>query len=221
MKIAVLLYPEFTALDCIGPYEILSRIPDAELKFVSADGGLVTSDTGALSIQTACRLDEMTDPDIVLVPGGPGDQAAIADKRNLDWLRRVDENTKWTTSVCTGALLLAAAGLLDGKEATTHWAAYDQLRELGGVPVARRVVRSGKIITGAGVSAGIDMALTLLAEEVGADYAQGIQLAIEYDPQPPFDSGSPDKARPEILALVRAHFDQQEEERARAEAAAN
>lgn len=220
MKIAVLLYPEFTALDCIGPYEILSRIPDAKLEFVSAEGGLVTSDTGALTIQTACSIDQCTDPGIVLVPGGPGDQDAIADERNLEWLRRVHEYTKWTTSVCTGSLLLAAAGLLDGKEATTHWAAYDQLRALGALPVSRRVVRSGKIMTGAGVSAGIDMALTLLAEEVGEDYAQGIQLAIEYDPQPPFDSGSPDKARPEILALVRAHFEQQDEESARDQAAA-
>ena len=212
MEIAILLYDNFTALDCIGPYEALSRIPDVSVKFISADGGIVTSDTRALSIQTAGSIDDVDSPDIVLVPGGPGEQAAATDPRVLDWLRRVHETTKWTTSVCTGSLILGAAGILDGIDATTHWARFDRLAELGAKPVKQRVVRSGKIVTAAGVSAGIDMALVLLSEELGEDFARAIQLAIEYDPDPPFDSGSPHKAPAHVLELVVAHFAEQQGE---------
>jgi transcriptional regulator GlxA family with amidase domain len=204
MNIAILLYDRFTALDCIGPYELLSRLPGARLRFVSVAGGLVRADTGMLAIETEGPLERIEAPDIVLVPGGPGDEAAAADERIRAWLRRVHPTTKWTTSVCTGSIVLAAAGLLDGVEATTHWASYDRLAALGAKPVARRVVRSGKIITGAGVSAGIDMALELVREEMGDDFAQGLQLAIEYDPAPPFDAGSPAKAPPHVLEMVRA-----------------
>jgi transcriptional regulator GlxA family with amidase domain len=207
MEIAVLLYDRFTALDCVGPYELLSRLPGARLRFVSLDGGLVRSDTGMLAISTEGPLSAIAAPDIVLVPGGPGDEAAAANPRILEWLRKVHETTKWTTSVCTGSLVLAAAGVLDGVEATTHWARLDRLRELGAVPVTRRVVRSGKILTAAGVSAGIDMGLTLVREEVGEDFAQGLQLAIEYDPDPPFDSGSPAKAPAHVVAMVRGVMD--------------
>jgi transcriptional regulator GlxA family with amidase domain len=203
MEIAILLYDRFTALDCIGPYEILSRLPGARVRFVSVAGGLVRSDTGMLAIQTEGPLESVEAPDIVLVPGGPGDEAAAADGRIRAWLRRVHPRTKWTTSVCTGSLILAAAGLLDGAEATTHWARVDRLAELGAKPVPRRVVRAGKIVTGAGVSAGIDMALTLVREEMGDDFAQGLQLAIEYDPDPPFDAGSPHKAPAHVLEMVR------------------
>ena len=210
MKIAILLYDGFTALDCIGPYEVLSRLPDADVKFVSADGGVVLADTRALAIQTACRLDEIDAVDIVLVPGGPGDEAARADPRVLEWLRRMHETTKYTVSVCTGSLILAAAGILDGIEATSHWAAYDRLEALGAKPTSRRVVRSGKIITGAGVSAGIDMALELVRDDQGDDFARAIQLAIEYDPQPPFDSGSPAKAPEHIVELLSAYFKDRE-----------
>jgi transcriptional regulator GlxA family with amidase domain len=203
MEIAILLYDQFTALDCIGPYEILSRLPGARVRFVSLDGGLVRSDTGMLAIQTEGPLESIEAPDIVLVPGGPGDETAAANGRVRAWLRRVHPRTKWTTSVCTGSLILAAAGLLDGVEATTHWARRERLAELGAKPVSSRVVRAGKIVTGAGVSAGIDMALTLVREEVGDDFAQGLQLAIEYDPDPPFDSGSPQKAPAHVLEMVR------------------
>ena len=209
MNIAILLYENFTALDCIGPYEALSRIPGAEVSFVSVDGGTVTSDTGALRIETAGSIGDIESPDVVLVPGGPGDEAAAADSRVTDWLRSVHATSKWTTSVCTGSLILAAAGILDGVEATTHWARVDRLAELGATPVKQRVVRSGKIVTAAGVSAGIDMALVLLSEELGDDFAQAIQLAIEYDPDPPFDTGSPDKAPAHVLELVIAHFAEQ------------
>ncbi len=207
MEIAILLYENFTALDCIGPYEVLSKSPGTEVKFVSADGGLVKSDTGMLRIESGSLDSISATPEIVLVPGGPGDAAAGADSRNTAWLKRVHETTKWTTSVCTGSLVLGAAGILRGIEATTHWCSFDRLRACGATPVSQRFVRQGKIITAAGVSAGIDMALFLLAEEQGADFAQAIQLAIEYDPQPPFDSGSPTKAPPAILEMVTAYFE--------------
>jgi transcriptional regulator GlxA family with amidase domain len=212
MEIAIVLYDNFTALDCIGPYEVLSRLPGAVVKFASVEGGVVRSDTRFLAISTDYSLADIEAPEIVLVPGGPGDNAASADARITSWLRKVHETTKWTTSVCTGSLILGAAGLLDGLEATTHWAAYDRLAGHGAKPVSRRVVRSGKIITAAGVSAGIDMALSLLREEQGDDFAQAIQLAIEYDPQPPFDSGSPEKAPAHVVELLVAHFAAQQAE---------
>jgi transcriptional regulator GlxA family with amidase domain len=204
MEIAILLYDNFTALDCIGPYEVLSRLPGARVRFVSAKGGPMTADTRMLTIQTEAAIDDVTSPDLVLVPGGPGDEGAIADKRVLAWLKRVHATTKWTTSVCTGSLVLAAAGLLNGLEATTHWSRYNRLAELGAKPVQKRFVRQGKIITAAGVSAGIDMALALVQIEQGDQYAQGLQLAIEYDPDPPFDCGSPSKAPADVLAMIRA-----------------
>jgi len=206
METAILLYDKFTALDCIGPYEVLSNLPGTDVKFVSRDGGLIRADSGRLAIMTDYSIDDVPSPAIVLVPGGPGDQAAGADARICAWLRKAHETTKWTTSVCTGSIILASAGLLDGLEATTHWASYDRLAARGAKPVARRVVRQGKIITAAGVSSGIDMALELARLEQGDEVAQAIQLGIEYDPDPPFDSGSPDKAPPQIVELLRAHF---------------
>jgi transcriptional regulator GlxA family with amidase domain len=206
MEIAVLLYDNFTALDCIGPYEVLSRLPGADLKFVSLDGGLVRSDTRRLAIQTDFSIDQVRTPAIVVVPGGPGVDGAAANPRIRAWLQAAHETTKWTTSVCTGSIILAAAGLLEGLEATTHWASYDRLAALGAKPVARRVVRQGKIMTGAGVSAGIDMALELMRLEAGDQFAEAIQLAIEYDPAPPFDSGSPEKASVEVVNLVKSYF---------------
>lgn len=206
MEIAVLLYDRFTALDAIGPYEVLSRLPGAQVRFVATEAGVLRTDTRALAVQADHALAEVQAPDIVLVPGGPGDEAAAADGRILDWLQAVHETSKWTTSVCTGAIVLAAAGLLRGLEATTHWASYERLQRLGARPVARRVVRSGKIITAAGVSAGIDMGLELLREEAGDEFAQGIQLAIEYDPQPPFDAGSPEKAPKQVVERLEAYF---------------
>ncbi len=204
MNTAILLYDGFTALDAIGPYEVLSRIPGASTTFVASEAGPVRTDNGMLSLIAECSLAEVPAPDIVLVPGGPGEVAARAGGPALDWLRAAHETSTWTASVCTGSLILAAAGLLDGKSATCHWLAMDKLGELGAEPVNERVVFDGRIVTGAGVSAGIDMALALAARISGDQVAQAIQLGIEYDPQPPFDAGAPEKAPAEIVALLRS-----------------
>jgi putative intracellular protease/amidase len=204
MNIAILLYDRFTALDAIGPYEVLSRLPDAKVTFVAEQPGLKRTDTGFLGLTADASIQELSHPDIVLVPGGPGEVAARAGGPVLDWLRAAHETTTWTTSVCTGSLILAAAGLLDSKRATSHWLALEELGRLGAEPISERVVFDGKIVTGAGVSAGIDMALTLVARIAGDQLAQAIQLSIEYDPQPPFDCGSPQKASPEIVQALRA-----------------
>jgi transcriptional regulator GlxA family with amidase domain len=203
MNIAILLYDKFTALDAIGPYEVLSRLPDAKVTFVAAEAGPVRTDNGMLTLLAERSLDEASEPDVLLVPGGPGEVAARAGGAALDWLRTANRTSTWTTSVCTGSLILAAAGLLDGRRATTHWLAFDELRRLGAEPVDERVVFDGKLVTAAGVSAGIDMALTLAARIAGDAVAQAIQLGIEYDPQPPFDAGSPSNAPAEIVELLR------------------
>jgi putative intracellular protease/amidase len=203
MKIAILLFDRFTALDAVGPYEVLVRIPGAEVTFVAKTRGEIRTDTGRLGITADAALSELTDPDIVVVPGGPGQSQAMLDPEILDWVRATDATSKWTTSVCTGSLILAAAGLLDGKKATSHWIAYDELAALGAEPTGDRVVVQGKYVTAAGVSAGIDLALTLVAAELGDFVAQAIQLGIEYDPQPPFDAGAPDKAPAEVTAFLR------------------
>jgi transcriptional regulator GlxA family with amidase domain len=188
-QIAFLLYPQMTALDFVGPYEVLSRLPGAEVRFVASQPGPVTTDVG-LVVQAPDGYDAVPSPDIVVVPGGPGTFPALTDERALAWLQQVHSTTRWTTSVCTGSLLLGAAGLLGGRRATTHWIAHDQLSQFGAEPTDERVVIDGKIITAAGVSAGIDMALTLAAAEAGEDEARALQLVIEYDPQPPYDAGS-------------------------------
>jgi putative intracellular protease/amidase len=203
MKIAIPIFDQITALDAIGPYEILSRIPGAELKFVGFEPGPVKTDNGMLSLNAELALEDFTDPDILLVPGGFGTRALMTNERMLDWVRQADAGSTWTTSVCTGSLVLGAAGLLEGLEATTHWAAMDILDRLGAKPTGKRVVAQGKVVTAAGVSSGIDMALWLAGQIAGDDVAEAIQLGIEYDPQPPYDSGSPEKARPEIVALIR------------------
>ena len=202
-RIAILIFDELTALDAIGPYEVLSRLPEAELRFVAKEPGVKRTDTGALGVEADLALAEMPDPDVVLVPGGQGNRPLMKDQEVLDWLRAVHEGTTWTTSVCTGALVLAAAGILDGRRATTHWAYMHRLEELGANPVKERVVEDGKVMSAAGVSAGIDMALTLAARMAGDTVAQAIQLGIEYDPDPPFDTGSPDKAPAELVDLIR------------------
>jgi transcriptional regulator GlxA family with amidase domain len=204
MDIAILLFQRLTALDAIGPYEVLSRLPDANVKFVASEAGPVRTDNGMLTLMAEHSLEQVERPDIVLVPGGPGEVGARAEGAVLEWLRKVDQTSTWTTSVCTGSLILAAAGLLAGKRATSHWLALDQLGRLGARAVSERVVFDGKIVTAAGVSAGIDMALTLAARVAGEAAAQAIQLGIEYDPQPPFDAGSPDKAPAELVELLRA-----------------
>ena len=205
MQIAIVLYDRFTALDAIGPYEVLSRLPDANVKFVASEAGPVVTDNGMLTLVAGHALEEVERADIVLVPGGPGEVAARAGEPVLEWLRKVDQTSTWTTSVCTGSLILAAAGLLAGKRATSHWLALEQLGRLGARAVSERVVFDGKIVTAAGVSAGIDMALALVARIAGDELAQAIQLGIEYDPQPPFEAGSPEKAPAEIVDAVLAY----------------
>jgi len=202
MKIVILLYEGFTALDAIGPYEVLRSVPGWEVEFAAKQRGEVRTDSGAVGLTADSSMEEVGEPEIVLVPGGIGTREKMADEEILSWLRRVDETSKWTTSVCTGSLLLAAAGLLEGRRATGHWAWLEPLKEFGAEPVGGRYVEDGKVITAAGVSAGIDMALYLVGREVGPDVAQAIQLGIEYDPDPPFDAGSPEKAPAPIVELV-------------------
>lgn len=203
MQIAILLYPGFTATDAIGPYEVLSRLPGARTVFVAATPGPVTSDTGFLQV-LAEPLSAAPAPAVVVAPGGPTARVPTGDAVVLDWLRAADLTSTWTTSVCTGALLLGAAGLLRGRQASTHWEDRDLLATHGATAVDARYVFDGKVVTAAGVSAGFDMALALAARIAGDRVAQAIQLGIEYDPQPPFDAGSPRTAPPEVLALVRS-----------------
>ena len=206
MQIAILVYDHMTALDAVGPYEILSRLPGAETIVVGERRGEVRCDTRSLALLADAALDEVTTPDVLVVPGWSGStqDGLLRPGPVQDWLRAVDEHTTWTTSACTGAIVLAAAGLLTGRRATTHWLAVDWLAELGAVPAGERVVRDGKYVTAAGVSAGIDMALTLAATIAGDQTAQAIQLLMEYDPQPPFDCGAVDKAPAQIVASTRA-----------------
>jgi transcriptional regulator GlxA family with amidase domain len=202
MQVALALFPGFTALDAIGPYAVLASLPGAELVTVAAERGLVKDDA-VLTINADASFDEIDAPDVIVVPGGLITRRMARDRDAvIDWIAAVHPTTTWTTSVCTGAILLGAAGVLDGLEATTHWIAYDQLAAFGASPTSRRVVRQGRVITAAGVSSGIDMAITLVAEMAGPEVAQAIQLGIEYDPQPPYDAGAPDKAPPAITGLV-------------------
>ena len=190
MDIVCLLFEGITALDIVGPYEVLQRLPDADVKFVAESAGEVRTDNTFLALVADHARSEITSADVLVVPGGFATRALESDADLLEWIRAIDATSTWTTSVCTGSMLLAAAGLLEGKEATTHWASLERLAEYGAIPTGRRVVEQGKIVTAAGVSAGIDMGLTLAARIAGDEYAQGIQLGIEYDPQPPFTSGS-------------------------------
>jgi putative intracellular protease/amidase len=203
MQIAIPLYDRFTALDAIGPYEVLSRLPGAELTFVGFEEGLVRTDNERLAINVDARLEDIPEPEIICVPGGWGTRALLDDERMLGWIRHAHEHTEWTTSVCTGSLLLGAAGVLDGLDATGHWLELEPLAEFGARPTEKRVVEQGKVITAAGVSSGIDMALHLAAKIAGDEFAKTIQLLIEYDPQPPFDAGSTAKAPPEIVERIR------------------
>ena len=203
MEIAIPLFDRFTALDAVGPYQVLSALPGAQVRFLAAEAGPVRCDNRMLTMVAEARYEDSPRPEVLVVPGGIGTRDLLADERILSWVRSVHETSRYTTSVCTGSLVLAAAGLLEGLEATTHWMEMELLGKLGAQPVAERVVEQGKVITAAGVSSGIDMALTLAAREAGPEVAQAIQLAIEYDPQPPFDAGSPAKAPPEIVEMVR------------------
>ena len=204
MEIAITLFDRFTALDAVGPYEVLSRLPGAQVRFLAAETGPLRTENGMLAITADGRLDDLPEPDVIVVPGGFGTRPLMEDAPMLDWIRHAHAHSQWTTSVCTGSLLLAAAGVLRGLEATSHWLTLDTLARFGAQPVERRVVEQGKIVTAAGVSAGIDMALTLAARIAGEDIAQAIQLGIEYDPQPPFAAGSTRSAPEHIVSLVRS-----------------
>ncbi|MFK8844622.1 DJ-1/PfpI family protein [Streptomyces sp. Ac-502] len=204
MQIAILLYDRFTALDAVGPYEALSRIPGAETVLVAERAGEHRNDTGTLALTADAVLSDVTAPDVLVVPGGPGQAALMDDGPLHDWIRAVDTRTTWTTSVCTGSLILAATGLLKGRRATSHWLALDQLPSHGAAPTGERVVFDGKYVTAAGVSSGIDMGLALAGRIAGDTCAQAIQLGIEYDPRPPYDAGSPEKAPAGVTAAMRA-----------------
>ena len=203
MKIAIPLYDRFTALDAVGPYEVLQRLPGAEIAWLAHEPGPVGTDTGKLRLYADAAFEDVPDPEVVVVPGGTGTDAVLDDERLVGWIRRAHETSEWTTSVCTGSLLLGAAGVLEGLDATSHWLDLHELEGYGACPTDRRVVEQGKVITAAGVSSGIDMGLVLAAKIAGPEVAQAIQLGIEYDPQPPFDAGSTEKAPPEIVELVR------------------
>ena len=203
MKIAIPLYDRFTALDAVGPYEVLQRLPGAEIAWLAHEPGPVGTDTGKLQLYADAAFEDVPDPEVVMVPGGTGTDAVLDDERLVGWIRRAHETSEWTTSVCTGSLLLGAAGVLKGLDATSHWLDLHELETYGARPTVQRVVEQGKVITAAGVSSGIDMGLVLAAKIAGPEVAQAIQLGIEYDPQPPFDAGSTEKAPPEIVELVR------------------
>lgn len=203
MEIALLVYDEMALLDAAGPYEVMRNVPGWEVRLVGERRGEVRAEGGA-GVSADRTLAETDRADILIVPGGWGSRALMRDEALLEWVRAVDRTTRWTTSVCTGSLILGAAGLLDGRRATTNWLELEALRALGAEPVGGRFVEEGRLITAAGVTAGIDMAIHLVACEAGPEVAQAVQLGIEYDPDPPFDCGSPEKAPPEIVEIVSA-----------------
>ena len=204
MQIVIALYDRFTALDAVGPHQVLAHIPGSEIIFASERARGVSDETGTLTLAADAAFADVPAPGILLIPGGPGQAAQMGDGPLRDWLLEADKTSTWTTSVCTGSLILAAAGLLDGRQATTYWLAMKQLARLGARPVHDRYVFDGKYATSAGVSAGIDMALALVARIAGDETAQAIQLGIEYAPNPPFNAGSPTTAPPHLVAAQRA-----------------
>jgi len=211
VQIAIGLYPGFTALDAIGPYAVFTSVPGADVVVCAEGKGMLADESDLLHLDLAHTFDEVPTPDVLLVPGGLVTRRLAAEGGPIvDWIRAAHETTTYTTSVCTGALLLGAAGVLDGVPATTHWMAYDHLRAHGAQPTEQRVVIEGKVATAAGVSAGIDLALTLVDRLYGAEVAQAVQLGIEYDPQPPHDTGAPSKAPAEIRDLVAAVMNEAE-----------
>jgi putative intracellular protease/amidase len=207
LQVAIPLFPKFTALDAIGPYEVLQRIPSVDITFVGHQPGEARSENGMLGLTIDAVFDDLRQPDVIVFPGGVGTRVLQSDQRVLDWVRHAHATTRFTTSVCTGSLVLGAAGLLDGLTATTHWACYPELEVLGAVPTPQRVVEhlQQRIITAAGVSSGIDMALRLVELLVDRTGAEAAQLMIEYDPEPPFDSGSLAKASESTVARVREY----------------
>ncbi|MBT7951506.1 MAG: DJ-1/PfpI family protein [Gammaproteobacteria bacterium] len=206
MDIAILLYQGVTALDAIGPYEVLASMPEANVQFVAKEPGVITTHAGVPGLHANMAFADMPAPDIFLLPGGPDVSQVANDAETIAWIQQAHKTSKYSTSVCTGALILGAAGILDGLSATTHWMFHDALKDFGAIPTLQRVVREGKVFTAAGVSSGIDMALTLAAAEYGDDIAQEIQLIIEYDPEPPFNAGSPAKAPKHVIDSLQQKF---------------
>ena len=205
-NVGLVLYPQFTALDIVGPFQTLVDVPGLDVFFVAAQKGPVVDHSGKFALEATHSFDEVDSLDVVVVPGGFADRDIDPTNNVVQFIKKIHPTTTWTTSVCTGSIFLAHAGILNGLTSTTHWASYDRLRDLGAVPTEQRVVKQGKIITAAGVSAGIDMGLVLVAALEGDDMAKLIQLAIEYDPQPPFDSGAPSKVTPEFKEFVLSIF---------------
>ena len=209
LQIAIFLYPGVTALDAVGPWEVWSRLPDVEIRFVGKQIGPVPAEGGVLRLGITHTLEETPAPDVVLVPGGVTTPGQMLDDGVIGWLQLVHEKSIWTTSVCTGSLILGAAGLLKGLSATSHWYRINVLKVMGARPKpAERIVIDGKIVTAAGVSAGIDLALWLAGQIAGRERAEAIQLTIEYDPQPPFDAGHMSKASREIRELANDFMDE-------------
>jgi cyclohexyl-isocyanide hydratase len=209
------LFPRVTQLDFTGPFEVFSRLPGARCVLASVAGGSIQAD-GGITFTGVVKLAEVCECSLLCVPGGFGTVAALEDPAFLTEIGRLGTRAQYVTSVCTGSLLLAAAGLLRGRRAACHWAWRDLLSAFGVAPDAARVVRDGNVITGGGVTAGIDMALTVMAEIAGVDQAEAVQLSLEYAPEPPFDSGRPERARPEIVAVVRQKLAAMADERAAA-----
>lgn len=205
-RVVFALYPQVTQLDFTGPFEVFARLPQARCTLASVTGGTIEAD-GGMTFAGVVALADITDCALLCVPGGFGTVAALGDQSYLSELRRLGRQAQYVTSVCTGSLLLAAAGLLAGKKAACHWAWRDLLSEFAVTPAPERIVRDGNVITGGGVTAGIDMALAVTAQIAGVDFAQTVQLAIEYSPEPPFDCGRPERARPDIVAAARKRLD--------------
>lgn len=207
MEIVFLFYDGMTALDAIGPHEVLCRLPGAKVRRVARHAGPVHTDSAGLTLTAEYSLSDISSAHVLLVPGGGTATTLRAFPEVLEWIRLIHPTTQWTTSVCTGSLILGAAGILTGLPATTHWAVHERLASWGALPTHERIVESGKVMTAAGVSAGIDMALTLAAKIAGPQVAQALQLGIEYDPEPPFDCGAPHKANPAILQALKARME--------------
>jgi transcriptional regulator GlxA family with amidase domain len=204
--VGLVLYPQFTALDIVGPFQTLVDVPGLNVFFIAAQKGPIVDHTGKLKLEATHSFSEIDALDVLVVPGGFADRDINETNDVVRFVQKIHPTTTWTTSVCTGSIFLAHAGILNGLRATTHWASYDRLQKLGAVPTEQRVVQEGKIITAAGVSSGIDMGLVLVAALEGEEMAKVIQLAIEYDPQPPFDSGTPSKVSPEFKKFVFSIF---------------
>lgn len=201
-EIVIYLYDGMTALDAIGVYEVLRFLPNSQVKFAAKNKGLIKMDSQVLSLQADFAIAEISRADILVIPGGPTTHFQMQDKDVVGWVKKIHETTRWTTSVCTGSGLLLAADILKNKETVTHWASKSYIKTLGGIPSNQRVCQVGKVITSAGVSAGIDMALFLVGKEAGEDFAKAVQLAIEYDPHPPFDSGSIEKSSEQTIKMA-------------------